>query len=187
MKVYFHASVTHKDKYGVYYERIVRKLEAMGFDVCAPHPISHKLDWLYRRDAEDDLYKDYDKMFSRVKAADLVVCEISFPSTIVVGHVLTRALHLGKPLLGLYHEDTTAALLRGLELERFRVAKYSSRDLEEILSFEITELQQMPDQRFTMLLQGDIAEHLNQVALEGGNKSEYIRGLIRREMKAGEN
>lgn len=183
MKIYFHASVGQKGKLGKYYIRIVKQLEKLGYDVNATHVVSHTWEFLHSRDIAEDIDSDYLESMSRIQDADLLVFEISYPSSIVVGHFLTRALQLNKPVLGLYHESTTAALLRGWELERFRIAKYSDDDLEDVVTYELNELKGLPDQRFTMLLPGDLASHLDKLAEKGVNRSEYIRDLIRKDWK----
>jgi hypothetical protein len=182
MKVYFHASVSQKDKYGKYYERIDSKLRNLGYEVDSTHAIKHTLEELLSRDRKNSIAQDYQKMLGWIFWADIVVCEISFPSTIVTGHILTRALEQGKPVLGLYHTETTPALIGGLELERFIIAEYNNINLEKVVELEIKVIENMPDQRFTMLLPTDIISHLDKVAKNGITRSEYIRKLIRNDI-----
>jgi hypothetical protein len=183
MKVYFHASVSQKNLYGKNYKRIDRTLREMKFEVNSIHPLKHKLDKLLKEDKEGLISKYYQNMLHRVMWADIVVCEISFPSTIVTGHVLTRALERGKSVLGLYHENTTAALLAGLETERFLVVAYNDLNLEKVLQKGIQELLNMPDQRFTMLLPKNIVSHLDRIADSEITRLEYIRKLIMEKME----
>jgi hypothetical protein len=181
VKIYFHASVHQKPTYGNYYIRIVNRIVQLGYRINAEHVIKHSSDYLYARDVADDINKDYLESIKRIQSCDVMICEISFPSSIVVGHFLTRALQLGKPVLGLYHESTTPALLRGWELERFRIAGYNTSSLEDVIDFELKELASLPDQRFTMLMPGDIAGYLDELSEQGINRSEYIRNLIRKD------
>ncbi len=186
MKVYFHASLGQKDKYGKYYLRINKGLEQLGYKVDAVHALEHDLLEIKKRDSGPEINEDYLSLMSRLKWADLVVCEVSYPSSAVVGHVLTRALEMAKPVLGMYHASTTGALLLGLELERFRLVEYDDYNLEKVLEAEIRELTGMPDKRFTMLLDDKLVNHLDGVADGGKSRSEYIRELIREDMKKGD-
>ena len=182
MKIYFHASLSQKDKYGMFYDRIIEKLKALGHEVRAKHVVRDRVKTLKIHLSHPDKADEYEDMMKRLQWADLVVFEIFFPSTIVVGHILTRALEKGKPVLGLYYEGSGSALLGGLDLERFIAASYGDKDLESIIEFEIGELVKMPDQRFTMLMPGDILGYLDKVAESGTSRSEFIRGLIRERM-----
>ena len=182
MKVYFTASITYKDKLGKIYKRIVNKLEKLGYEVEATHVLKHNVVKI-KTHSDEQRYKDYEEMLGWIKDADIVVGEVSFPSTVTTGHVLTRALEQGKPVLALYHQENVPPLLLGLELERFRLVEYNEYDLESVLESEINELLKLPDQRFTMLLPSDISNHLDEVVNTGITRSEYIRNLIRKDMK----
>lgn len=181
MNVYFTASITYKDKLGRIYERIVKKLESMGHKVEATHVLKHSVEKIMTH-SDEQRFKDYEEMLSWIKNANIVVAEVSFPSTVTTGHVLTRALEQGKPVLALYKRGSVPPLLLGLELERFRLVEYDEHDLENVLEREINELMKLPDQRFTMLLPSDIASHLDEVAERGTTRSEYIRRLIKKDM-----
>lgn len=181
MKVYFHASIRQRPQYGKYYVRIVDLLKKMGHQVDATHALHHEMAKLVQEDVEQQLVRDgYTAMMKRISWADVIVCEVSYPSSIVVGNMLTRALEQGKPVLGLYHEDTTAALLAGMEIERFLLAPYNETNLESVLNSEIKTLMSLPDQRFTMLLSGDLVNYLDKIADSGISRSEFIRNLVRK-------
>lgn len=182
MKIYFTGSTTYRSKYGKYYDRIISKLQSLGHDVESTHAIEHDAS-IETQETKEKRLKDYEEMLGWIKKADICVYEVSFPSTVTIGHDLTRALGLGKPVLALYYEDTVPSLLEGLETERFCLTEYSDNNLEETLKFELKELSSLPNQRFTMLLSGDLTQHLGEVAEMGGNKSEYIRELIRKDME----
>lgn len=184
MNVYFTASITYRERFGEIYRRIVQKLTALGYAVEATHALEHDVAKIQLH-SDEQRFKDYEEMMGWIKDADVVVCEVSFPSTVTTGHVVTRALEQGKPVLALYHRGSVPPLLLGLELERFRLVEYDEHDLEKVLEQEIAELMKLPDQRFTMLLPSDIVRRLDDVAEHGTSRSEYIRELIRKDTKDG--
>lgn len=182
MKVYFTASLFYKEKFADVYKRIINKLFGLGYKVEASHLIKHTVAEVHTDNIQQRL-KGYKEILDWIREADVVVCEVSFPSTITNGHVMTRALEQGKPVLALYKERSLPPLLLGLELERFRMAEYNKENLEEVLEREITELVKLPDERFTMLLPKNIIHHLNEIAKTGISRSEYIRNLIKSDIR----
>jgi len=182
MKVYFTASITYREKFDLIYRRIVAKLGQMGHEVNATHVLSHDIQDINRH-SDSDRQKDYEEMMEWISEADMMVAEISFPSTVTTGHVVTRALEQGKPVLALYRRGSVPPLLLGLEVERFRLSEYDEQDLEGVIADEVAELVKLPDQRFTMLMPGDIMRHLDELSRKDGNRSEYIRRLIRADME----
>src|SRR3989344_5636639 len=180
MKIYFTASITYRSTMGDIYKRIVKKLQSLSYNVEATHALLQDVGKIKLHSDEQRL-KDYEEMMRWIKTADIFVCEVSFPSTVTTGHVLTRALEQGKPVLALYKRGSVPPLLLGLELERFRLVEYDEFDLETVIEGELAELMKLPDQRFTMLLPADIVGHLDDVAQSGNNRSDYIRSLIRKD------
>ncbi len=154
----------------------------MGHRVEATHALKHKLADMYKFTTEQHFY-NYQEMLGWINNADIIVCELSFPSTVTSGHIFTRALVSGKPVLVLYKEDSCPPLLLGLELERFRMASYNNLNLEKVLEREISELLKLPDTRFTLLLPSDIITYLDNIAEKGTSRSEYIRNIIKNDMK----
>jgi hypothetical protein len=185
MNIYFHASIRQRPQYGKYYERIVEVLKNLGHKVDATHALHHEMDKLVEEDTPDLVRDGYSALMKRITWADVIVCEVSYPSSIVVGNMLARALERGKPVLGLYHEDTTAALLTGMEIERFLLTPYSDVNLESVLKNEMKTLLGLPDQRFTMLLPGNLVHYLDEIAETGLSRSEFIRELIREHREKG--
>ncbi len=184
MKIYFHASVSRKKEFGKYYLMIIEELRKLG-QVDATHIEKHKIDWLHKSDRSFKINEEYQEMLERLMLADIVVCEISFPSTIVVGHILTRALERGKPVLGLFHENTTAALLGGLEMERLIIESYNENNLGQIIKKGIFDLKNLPKHRFTMLVDNKIKKYLDEVSKHGITRSDYIRNLIIKDREVG--
>ncbi len=183
MKIYFTASITYREKFKEIYKRIVNKLISLGYEVEATHVLEHQVEQTSSNYKYEQKVKDYEEMLGWINEADIVVCEVSFPSTIVTGHVMTRAMEHGKPVLALCLGNSVPPLLLGLETERFKLIEYNKLNLEKVLERELKELLRLPDERFTLLLPSKITNHLDMVAKKGITRSEYIRSLIKKDIK----
>jgi nucleoside 2-deoxyribosyltransferase len=182
MKVYFTASIHWRDKYGEYYRRIVDFLTEAGCEVIADHILYHKRKDILEETDEEKI-EFYQKFISWVRSADIVVAEISTPSTVNVGHEISVALGMGKPVIAFYLEGADPVLMKAIPSEKIRVVEYTAQNLEELLAFELEEVEKLSDHRFTLLLPADIMAHLDQVAETGMTRSEYIRELVKKDMR----
>lgn len=182
MKIYFTASITYRKQFKETYLRIIKELKRLGHKVNAIHVLEHNPEKV-KHHSDEQRFKDYEEMLGWIADADIVVVEATFPSTVTTGHVLTRALERGKPVLSLYQRDDPPPLLLGLEMERFRLVEYDLSDLEKVIKQELEELMKLPDQRFTMLLPSKITDRLDRVSEAGMSRSEYIRNLILQDME----
>lgn len=90
MKIYFSAAIYAKDKYGKYYEQIVKTLESLGHTVQHDQITSGNLESIKTQttDLKDQYYK---KVLRWMNQADIVVIEASFPSSLNIGHEITLA------------------------------------------------------------------------------------------------
>jgi len=182
MKIYFTGSLHNRDIDKKIYRRIISYLEKLGYTVKADHILFPTVDDLERQTLADrvNYYKKLDRWISE---SDLVVCEISYPSTLNIGHEISLALDKGKPVLALFQKNRDPGILVGISSEKLILVEYSGNDLEIILERELAEILKLPDTRFTLLLSGKIISHLNQIAKKRKSRSGYIRSLINQDMK----
>jgi len=109
MKIYFTGSLHNKDIDKEVYAKIVHLLEADGHEVRADHILKTKQGELDAQSAsERSIY--YEKLNKWISNADLVVGEVSYPSTINIGHEISLALDKGKPVLALYQKGKLKSL-----------------------------------------------------------------------------
>ncbi len=139
LKIYFAGSIRGGREFVRVYETIVKTLENFGHFVLTKHVADGSLS------AETD-HSDPVDVYSRdmkwLRAADLVVAEVTVPS-LGVGYELGMATSLRKPTLCLYHEskDLSALsnLIRGVREPEFSVRLYESDTQVEIIISEFLE------------------------------------------------
>jgi len=126
----------------------------------------------------------YLKLNRWIAEADIVVCEISYPSTLNIGHEVSLALGRGKPTIALYQKGREPGVLQGISNEKLISLEYSMTDLKNVLSYGIEESKHQIDARFTLLFPRNIVEYLDEISNTiGTSRSEHIRELLLKEMK----
>ena len=182
MKIYFSGSVHNKGVDLDLYRKIVEELRREGHKVQAGHILNVPMEIVENKELgfRKDYYK---KLIQRIEAADAMVCETSYPSTINIGHEITLALDRGKPILALYLPEREPRTLLGIESEKFTLMEYTEETIREILSYWLEEARNFLESRFTMILTSKIKTYLNEIAKSGTSRSDYIRNLILKDMK----
>jgi len=184
MKIYFTASIHWRDKYGKYYQRIVKFLKKKGHEVIADHILYHKHEDILK-ESDEGKVEYYRTFINWVRSADVIVAEISSPSTVNIGHEISVALDMGKPVIAFYLKGEDPVMIKAIPSEKLKVVEYTTEDLEKQLEFELAEVGRITDHRFTMLLPPNIMSHLSELAERGKSRSEYIRDLIMKDMQKG--
>lgn len=180
MKVVFVASHTQKKDLEVYYKRVIKFLEDRGLDVYSGSLFDEKLE----KESTANREKWYKKTVQEVHKADLVVVEISYPSTANVGHGLTYALEIGKPVIALYHKEREPIFLRGREDEKLLLFEYGDSDLENVLDSALEYATDVQDVRFNFFISPSIGRYLDWVSKNKRiPRAVYLRKLIEEEMR----
>lgn len=183
MKIYFTGSLHNRDIDKRTYREIVKLLTAKGHNVKAEHILDKepvKLDT--QSPAERSLY--YDKLNKWISDADLVVCEVSYPSTINIGHEVSLALDKGKPVLALYQKGRNPGVLQGIKSEKFLLVEYTADDVDDALIYGLDEAVSQMDVRFNFFISPAIGRYLDWVARKKRiPRAVYLRRLIEVEMK----
>lgn len=183
MKIYFNASMSAMPKYHKHYERIVKALKDLGHEVMDEHIMSYGL---RRRDNEtaDERKEYYSEMKRRIKRADIMVAEISYPSTVHVGHEMTLALEFNTPVLALYHQGNRPVLFWGMDDDQFVVEEYSEKNLEQIIATSLDQLSDHMDTRFNFFISPRQLHYLDQIAkTQRIPRSVFLRRLIEHDME----
>jgi len=183
MKIYFNAAISSKSEYGEYYKRIVKKLQQLGHEVYAEHILDVDLvKVLSKSSGEHQRY--YNNMVARITRCDLMVAEVSFPSTVNVGHELSLAVERGKPVLALHVRGKKPVLFWGLESDKFFVSEYDEHDLESVIERAMEELKNQTETRFNFFVSRDLSAYLAWISRKRRiPRAVYLRQLIWLEMK----
>jgi hypothetical protein len=183
MKIYFTAAISAMDKFGDNYKAIVNTLEKLGHSVTADHILKKDVDFILG-ESQEQHEKYYKWMHKQISKADLLVAEVSFPSTVHVGHELTLALEKEKPSLALFVEGRSPVLFWGITSDKFFAEKYNLDNLERTLKDSIEYLSEQMDTRFNFFISRRLSSYLDWIANNRRiPRAVYLRQLISKEMR----
>jgi len=185
MKIYFTASLTGKKLYEENYRRIVSCLKDLNCKVFAEHVFRGSGEGIRKENRKERMV--YHRLLNRnIKWCDVAIAEVSYPST-SVGYEISLVLKKGKPVIALYSEKEGdyPPILQALREEKAMLVSYSLGNLKDILQDNISFIKTKAlEKRFTMLLSPKITDFLSKISRqEKIPRSEYIRDLIRKDMK----
>lgn len=183
MKVYFTGSLHNRDIDIKLYEKIVKALESLGHTVKFDHILGHAPgDLETQTTSERQNY--YQRLRKWISYCDVVVCEVSYPSTLSIGHEVSLALDMGKPVIALYQKKREPGVLQGVNSEKFILLEYDEKDLISVLEYGIEESEQQIDVRFNFFVSPRIQQYLDWVAkYKRTPRAVYLRELLERDMK----
>lgn len=183
MKVVFVASHSQGSELGEFYKRINKLLDDRGYIVYSGTLFNEKKHSEYLEDQKkrEEWYKE---SIAKVREADVVVVETSYPSTANVGHELTYALDLGKPVIALYKSGRDPFFLRGRVDDKLTILPYTTYDLEQVLSNAFDYALATQDVRFNFFISPQIGRYLDWVAQKRRiPRAVFLRKLIEQEMQ----
>jgi len=183
MKVVFIASQAQSVELAGYYKQINDALESKGMTVFSGH--------LFTNENDSDLVDKkqieawYKEVIQHVRAADTIFVEISYPSTVNVGHILTYALDTGKPVVALYRSGREPFFLRGRVDDKLVLLEYSDKDINEVVSNALEYVSSAQDVRFNFFISPEIGRFLDWISKKKRlPRAVYLRKLIEEDMKA---
>ena len=119
-----------------------------------------------------------------INKADVIVAEVSFPSTINVGHEVGLALDKGKPVVALYAEDKGSPFFEGIGSDLFFYNEYSPIDVDSFLPKLMDDVIKRVDVRFNFFISPEIGRYLDWVNQKRKiPRAAFLRGLIEKAMK----
>ena len=182
MKVVLVASHSQKKELGSYYRRINEYLLGQKHTVYSGSLfLIEKNEDILNQQVREKWYRE---SISEIHKADLVVVEISYPSTANVGHLLTQALELGKTVLALYHEKRSPLFLSGRNDEKLLISSYTDADLESVIKNGLEYMVSVQDVRFNFFISPGIGLYLDWIAKNKRvPRAVYLRRLIEEDMK----
>ena len=188
MKVYFSASVSARVYNDENDRKIVDCLRDLVGDgnVYSEHIFSNIIEEKLEKKGlllSKIREKSYDEIINHIKKADLIVAEISYPST-SVGHEITYALNNSKQVVLLHLPDKSSRLLEGIRNPNLYIVEYNLQNLKEALKKVVDKVEKNMNVRFNFFLPKILQAQLDSVAMnQRVSKSEYIRQLIEKDMK----
>lgn len=181
MKIYFSAAIYAKDKYGKYYEQIVKTLEGLGHTVQHEQISKSTMESIKDNSPEErDQY--YKKVLRWMNQADIVVIEASFPSSLNIGHEITLSLDKGKPVVVLYKKGFDSIFLNGLHSDKLFLVEYTDENIVETVKDSIDYAKDQSDTRFNFFLPPSLMSYMDWIAEKRKvPRSVYLRELIERD------
>jgi len=183
MKVVFIASQAQSIELDGYYRQINAALESHGLTVFSGH--------LFTKENDSDLAGKkqieawYKEVIQHVRSADMIFVEISYPSTVNVGHILTYALDTGKPVVALYKTGREPFFLRGRVDDKLILLEYNDKDVKEVVANALDYAASAQDVRFNFFISPQIGRYLDWVSKKKRiPRAVYLRKLIEEEMVA---
>lgn len=183
MKIYFTAAISQHKEFGAYYQRIKECLEKSGHVVVSGN-LFRMTEKTIASESEKERLRWYETSLKNINRADLVVVEISFPSTVNVGHELSVALDKGKPVVALFRDDRDPIFLRGRDEDKLYIFPYNEDDLENVIRAGIEYASEQQDTRFNFFISPAIGNYLDWIAKKRKlPRAVYLRKLIEEDMK----
>lgn len=183
MKIYFTAAVSLSNYYGENYKMIVDVLEKLGHQVIHQHITSSNLDKIFSKSRQENV-EFYKKIVKEMNKTDVVVAEVSFPSTLNVGHEVSLALEKGKPVIALYTSEKSSPFFEGINNDLLFYQEYQKQDLDSFLPKLLEEVVKRADVRFNFFISPEIGRYLDWVNQKRKvPRAVFLRSLLEKAMK----
>ena len=181
MKVVLIASHSQSTELGGYYRQINDALISHGLTVFSGHLFSDDKDGeLVGNQKIENWYKE---VTQQIRDADVVFVEISYPSTVNVGHILTHALDMGKPVVALYKSGREPFFLRGKVDDKLTLLEYGEKDIKTVVSNALDYVSSAQDVRFNFFISPSIGLYLDWISKNKRiPRAVYLRKLIEEDM-----
>lgn len=186
MKVYFSASMTHRERLGNSYRLIMEAVEKLGHELITSFDVLNIPVETSRNQAlkaRMRFYRDWRRSMSECEVA---VIEVSHPSTVNIGLEVGQLIDRGKPTICLHRPKMDPAVVGEEYSKRILKFEYTNANVKEVLKYGFEEAEKMLNRRFTFFISSEIDAYLEKVAQNSGvSRSEFIRDLILAHRKTG--
>jgi hypothetical protein len=182
MKVFFIGSPRHN---WIEQQRIYTLLKSLKLKHTCLFTENIDPEEFYRNTTEELWADRYKSRLKEISVADFCVFEASTPSH-AIGQLVQEALGREKPVIVLHTKDYVPHFLSGTvgKEKRLQLLEYSESNLSAVLEYAIGVVKELLEIRFTMLMSAEINTYLERKAKEFHlSRSEYIRGLVRKDME----
>jgi 2'-deoxynucleoside 5'-phosphate N-hydrolase len=176
MKILFNTSVTGRDEYEENYKAIDLELNKLGHEVISPVFIAWKEDVQAETESEAETY--YRNLQKWMRDAEVFVFEVSYPS-LGVGHEITWALQLGKPVIVLHVKGKNPVILEVIPNDKLQVVEYDRPNLVRLLKDAIGYAADQQDTRFNFFISPKHQNYLNWISKHRKiPRAVFLRDLI---------
>ena len=182
MKVFFTASLRGKSILGENYRQIYKGLEEFDCKVLNDNILTENINDVFRK-SKKELTEFFMRSRRLIQEADVVVAEVTYPST-NVGYEISVAAEMGKPIAALHVKDESPLLVATVDYDMINVYPYTLDELRVVLKQVISDVQSSKEVRFNFLLPRYLSNYLHWVAKRKRiPRSVYIRQLIEEDMR----
>ncbi len=178
MNIYFIASRTQVPIYGENYKLIIKVLKEMG------HTVDDSYVYIKRDNnvSPEELARENKDFLKRISGSDLIVAELSFPSSINIGYRIRLALEKNHPILGLYVKEKKTSFFETMDSDKFIYEEYTLNNLKRVLDQSLITASEKSDIRFNFILPPSLIEYLDWISQnERIPRSVYLRKLIEKD------
>jgi hypothetical protein len=183
MLIYFVASSTQGQLYQQHYQQILQVLEKMGHKILSRY-VNDESEKPRATLTPDERKKYYKQFLQWLNKCDLVVAEVSYPSTINIGYEISTALEKSKPVLALYTSGKASPFLDGISSDKFVYEEYTLENLKQTIEHGLKFAEQQSDARFNFFISPKHISFLDFVSRKRKiPKSVYLRELIERDKR----
>lgn len=184
MLIYFFATTYQSASYPQNYLEIIRTIERLGHKVVY-EPLEEDARQQQEAMSAEERQAYYRRFLQQVSKCDMVVAEVSYPSSINIGYRISIALEKNKPVLGLHTKGKASPFLDGNGSERFLYEEYTSATLKKTIERALNFAEQHSDARFNFFLSPRHINFLDFISRKRRiPKSVYLRELIERDRLA---
>lgn len=179
MQVYFISSPRGKNDLDDNYRLIFDTIEDLGHKNVSDFMVKVDVDQFYL----SDISKFYQQTMKDLSKASVCVFETTTPS-LAVGHLISTAIHQGKPVVALYKGENAPFFLSGAVDEKIQLVNYDENSLKEKLSDALDYASSQQEVRFNFFISPAIGRYLDWISkVKKIPRSVYLRALIEREMR----
>lgn len=181
MKIYFTASLKGKEKFIEYYRKINNWLIKNNYEILSDHVLTESSEKVVAK-THEEVVKFYLKFLKLVNSADVIIAEVSSPST-NVGHEITIALEKNKPVIVLYTKGNEPRFLTANPSDKLMVYEYDLETIDETLKSLIEIAKDQMDVRFNFFISPKIGAFLDWISKNKKvPRAVYLRDLIEKDM-----
>lgn len=182
MKVLFTGSILQRQELLSYYQRIYKFLKDKGFQVLDNKILDISLNRIYDLSEEGKIkyLEDFNKW---ILEADLVIAEVSFPSTINIGYEVSLALQRNKPVICLYYQGRSSTVFPYINPDKLFYEEYNDKNLENVLKEALEYVDTKSDVRFNFFLPAKAVAFIDSISKrENISRSAVLRQIISEKM-----
>ncbi|MBW7944782.1 hypothetical protein H3C70_05295 [Patescibacteria group bacterium] len=184
MLIYFFATTSQSQTYQQSYMDIIHTIEKLGHKVLY-EPMEEDTRQQQQHMTAEERQSFYRRFMQQINKCDMVVAEVSYPSSINIGYRISIALEKNKPVLALHAKDKASPFLDGNTSERFLYEEYTPATLRKTIERALNFAEQHTDARFNFFISPRHINFLDFISRKRKiPKSVYLRELIERDRQA---